>query len=176
MLEDEEIMRNGEEPVPAQEPSEAAAADVPAPQEALPGESGTPAPDNAGFQRHIEEQLREIRQYDPSIRTVQDLTRLDRSDRLFDEVQNHAHTFAEAYRFVYADRIAEARLRRSLQRAAQRARSADQGKAHMRATGAVGTGEAAVPAQVEKNIRAIMPKATAKEIRDFYRKYARETG
>lgn len=127
------------------------------------------------FQRQVEEELREIRQYDPSIRTAKDLLRLDRRDRFFEEVTNHRHTFAEAYRFVYADRIAEAKLRSSMQQAAHRARSADQDKAHMRATGVVGTGEAAVPAQVERNIRAIMPKATAKEIRAFYQKYARQT-
>ena len=83
----------------------------------------------------------------------------------------HRHSFLEAYRFVYADKIAEEKARRE----AQRVRNSELGKKHLRATTAAGTGGVAVPPEVEKNIRAIMPKATAKEIRAFYQRYAKST-
>lgn len=169
MFEDEEEMKT------AAEPEDTALPEVGTPEPEPGDESAPEQADDAAFLRRVEEELREIRQYDPSVRTAQDLLRLDRREQFLDEVTNHRHTFAEAYKFVYADKIAEAKLRGSLRQAAQRTRDAERGKAHMRATSAVGTGETAIPAAVERNIRAIMPKATAKEIRAFYRKYARET-
>lgn len=148
---------------------------VPPEEEAIPEREAppaeTPRPDGS-FPARVEEELRQIRQYDPSIRTPADLLRLDRREAFLREVIRHRHTFLEAYRFVYADRIAEQKARQ----AAQRARNSDLGKAHMRATTAAGSGGVTVPPEVEKNILAIMPKATPQQIRAFYRRYAKSTG
>lgn len=125
-----------------------------------------------GFMRQVESELAEIRKYDPNIREVKDLLTMDRKDAFLDAVRNHGYGYLDAYRFVYADRIAG----RSARQEAQRTINNERSKNHLRASGAKGTGDVAVPAAVERNIRALMPKASAKEIREYYRRDAKRFG
>ena len=140
-----------------------------------PEEPAEPPAEEESFDAKVEAELAEIRKYDPSIRTPLDLLKLDRREAFLREVVRHRHSFLEAYRFVYADKIAEEKIRAAARQAAQRTRNSELGKAHMRATTAAGNGGVTVPAEVERNIRAILPQATTKEIRAFYRRYARQT-
>lgn len=135
-------------------------------------EEESPAPEAGSFDAQVEAELQEIRRYDPTIRTPADLLRLDRREAFLNEVIRHRHSFLEAYRYVYADKIAEEKIRQAERQAAQRTRNSELGKAHMRATTAAGTGGVTVPAEVEKNIRAILPRATKQQIRAFYQRYA----
>ena len=135
-----------------------------------------PQPDTDAFMRQVAAEIAEIQKYDPTVKGPEDFQKLDRAEEFFDAVTNHGHTFAEAYRYVYADRIAEQKAQQAARQAAQRTRNNDRSKAHLRATGAAGSGDVTVPAAVERNIRAIMPRATAKEIKAYYQKYYKQTG
>ncbi len=158
---EEERAVPAEEPGPVPEAPAEPAAEAPA-QEAVPSvEDGR----EAALRARFEEDMRELRRIAPEIRSPADILRLDRRDAILDEVRNHNHTFSEAYRFVYADRLAEGRAREAARRA--------QNKAHLRPTGTAGTGDVTVPAAVERNIRAILPKAAAKDIRAYYQKDAK---
>lgn len=141
-----------------------------------PAPTAPQEPDQQAFFRQVAQEMREIQQYDPDIRTPKDFQKLDRAEAFFDAVRNHNFSFIDAYRYVYADKIADAKARQAAQQAAQRARNNDRSKAHMRQTGSAGSGSVTVPAQVERNIRVLMPKATGKEIREYYQKYQKETG
>jgi len=154
----------------------AVAAEVARQQPRQPAQERPRQADEDAFLEQVAAEIREIQQYAPEIRSPRDFVKLDRAEAFFDAVRNHGHSFAEAYRFVYADRIAEERIRRAERQAAQRTRNSELGKAHMRATTAAGTGGVTVPAAVERNIRAIMPKATEKQIQEFYQKYEKQTG
>lgn len=152
--------------VTEQEPAEPGPAPAePAAEEPAPVQETADDARQAAMRARFEEDMRELRRIAPEIRSPADIMRLDRADELLDEVKNHNHTLAEAYRFVYADRLAEGRAREAARRA--------QNKAHLRPVSTQGTGGVTVPAAVERNIRAIMPKATAKDIRAFYQKDAR---
>lgn len=134
-----------------------------------------PQEDQKAFMRQVAAEIREIQQYEPEIKTPADFGKLDRAEAFFDAVRNHGHSFIDAYKFVYADKIADTRARQAAAQAAQRTRNNDRSKSHLRQTGSAGSGDVAVPAAVERNIRAIMPKASAKEIRAYYQKYSKET-
>ena len=168
----EETEAGADDPEPGEEGGQPSAE---SPGREAPAATGNDR-DRSGFFRRLRDEMEEIRRYDASIRTASDLLTLDRFDEFRDEVVNHGHTFLEAYRYVYADRIAEEKAQKAARQAAQRTRNNDRGKEHMRRTGAVGTGDVTVPPEVEKNIRAVMPRATAAEIREYYRKYDRQTG
>ena len=123
------------------------------------------------FQAQVERELEEIRQYDPSVQSVADLRCLDRADAFMDAVQNHGHSFIDAYKFVYADRIAEEKAKTAAAAAAQKARNSAAGKEHLRGTGSRGAGDVAIPENVMRNIRRMMPNASEKEIREAYQKH-----
>lgn len=142
-------------PAPAQEP--AAAPESP--------------DDRARFQMQVDAELAEIRKYDPNVKTVADLRRLDRAEEFMDAVTNHGHSFLDAYKFVYADRIAEEKVKRAAAAAAQKARNSAAGKDHLRGTGVRGAGDVAIPENVMRNIRRMMPKASEKEIREAYNRH-----
>ena len=134
-----------------------------------PAPAAPPAQDDGAFQRQVEAELAEIRKYDPSIRSVEDRRALDRAEAFTEQVTKHGHTFLEAYRIAYADRIAEGQARA----AAQRTRNAARSKDHMKPTTARGAGDIPVPEEVMRNYRRMMPKATDEQIRKAYQKYAR---
>lgn len=124
--------------------------------------------DRTLFQMQVEAELEEIRQYDPSVQTVADLRRLDRADAFLDAVQNHGHSFIDAYKFVYADKIAEAKAKTAAAAAAQKARNSAAGKEHLRGTGSRGAGDVAVPAGEMAKARRLLPNMTDDEIRKAY--------
>lgn len=124
--------------------------------------------DRTQFQMQVDAELAEIRKYDPNVQTVADLRRLDRADAFMDAVQNHGHSFIDAYKFVYADRIAEAKAKTAAAAAAQKARNSAAGKEHLRGTGSRGAGDVAVPAGEMAKARRLLPNMTDDEIRKAY--------
>lgn len=137
-----------------------------APPEASDGEDA-----GAAFREQVEAELEEIRKYDPSVKTVADLRRLDRADAFMEAVTQHNHSFIDAYKFVYADKIAEAKAKSAAAAAAQKARNSAAGKDHLRGTGARGAGDVTIPDNVMKKIRRMLPGASDKEIREAYSRH-----
>ena len=137
-----------------------------APQQTPDGEDAA-----AAFQMQVDAELEEIRKYDPSVKTVADLRRLDRAEAFMEAVTQHNHSFIDAYKFVYADRIAEEKAKTAAAAAAQKARNSAAGKEHLRGTGARGAGDVTIPENVMRNIRRMMPNASEKEIREAYQKH-----
>ena len=131
-----------------------------------------PTGQDPAFMQQVAAELAEIRKYDPNVKEVKDLLSLDRKDAFLDAVNNHGYGYLDAYRFVYADRIAERGARQEAQRNINNIRS----KSHLQSSGAKGAGDVQIPAAVERNIRALMPNATPKEIREFYRRDAKRFG
>lgn len=130
----------------------------------------TPTADDAAFRQQVETELAEIRKYDPSIQSVEDLRNLDRAEEFARQVTEHGHTFLDAYRIAYADRISQ----QAAAAAAQRTRNAERSKAHLKPTSARGAGDVPVPEGVKRNFRRMNPKMTDEEIRKAYQKYARK--
>ena len=134
-----------------------------------PTQTQQPADDTA-FRQQVETELTEIRKYDPNIRSVEDLLKLDRAEEFQRQVTQHSHSFLDAYRITYADRITQ----QTAAAAAQRTRNAERSKAHMRPTSTRGGGDIPVPDDVARNYRRLMPNATDEEIRKAYQKYAKK--
>ena len=132
-----------------------------------------PEPAGDDFARQVEAELAEIRKYDPSIRSVEDLRALDRAEAFAKEVTEHRHTFLEAYRITYADRIAAEQTRKASAAAAQSARNSAASKAHMKPVNARGAVEATVPKSFMDRAAALMPKSTPAQRREYYQKYAK---
>lgn len=128
------------------------------------------------FQAQVEAELAEIRKYDPSIQTIQDFRNLDRAEAFFSEIREHNHSFVEAYRIAYADKIAAASAKKAAAASAQRTLNNARSKDHMRPAGARGAGDVAVPADVLQHFRALGIKASNEEIRQYYQKFMKRTG
>lgn len=123
-----------------------------------------PADAQAAFQVQVAEELAQIREYDPSVRSVSDLKELDRAEAFMDAVTNHGHSFIDAYKFVYADRIAAKEAAAKAQRTADHARSKD----HLQSSAPRGNGDLPVPPEVMSMYRRLNPKVSADEIRRHY--------
>lgn len=126
-----------------------------------------------GFEAAMQAEMAEIARYDPEIKTPEDLLKLDRFQQFRDQVQNHGHSFLEAYRFVYADKIAETQADQAARAAAQRTKNSIRSKDHLRPAGAKGEGGELpqVPADVFRTYKAMMPGMSAEDIARDYAKY-----
>lgn len=136
-----------------------------------------PAPEaeDAGFAAAVQAELAEIARYDPDIKTPEDLLKLDRFAQFASEVKDHRHSYLEAYRITYADKIAEAQAGQAARAAAQRTQNSINSKAHLRPVGAKGEGGELprVPDEVYRTYKAMMPGMTSEEIARDYAKYLR---
>ncbi len=141
-------------------------------QTAAPEAPADPAQD-AVFQQQVEAELAEIRKYDPNVQTVEDLLALDRAELFQKEVAEHNHSFLEAYRITYADRIAQERADQAARAAAQKARNSARSKDHLRPDGARGAGDVAVPPDTMRYYRSLMPDMSDDDIRRDYNHYAK---
>ena len=141
-----------------------------------PAPEPEPPETDPAFQAQVEAELAEIRKYDPSIQTIQDFRNLDRAEAFFSEIREHNHSFVEAYRIAYADKIAAASAKKAAAASAQRTLNNARSKDHMRPAGARGAGDVAVPADVLQHFRALGIKATNEEIRQYYQKFMKRSG
>lgn len=126
-----------------------------------------PATDAAAqeaFQAQVETELAAIRQFDPGINSVADLMKLERAGDIYREVTEHGHNFEDAYRFVYADKIASAKAATAAAAQAQRVRNGERGKEHLKPFGSRGAGSPPVTAEEAAAYRAVMPGMTDEQI------------
>lgn len=122
-------------------------------------------PAQSEFVTQVAEELAEIHKLDPAIQTMNDLRKLERFEEFQDAVVNHNMSFLQAYRFVHADKLAQAQAQKAAAAQAQRLRNSTSGRDHMRPVNARGSGAVPVSAEKAAAYRAVMPNMTNEEIR-----------
>ena len=122
---------------------------------------------NEEFEKQVEKELAEIRKYDPTIKSIRDFAGMDRAEEFFSEVADHNHSYEEAYRIVYADKIAEAKAKSEKQRAMNGIRSKD----HLQSSGTRGAGTPDIPTDTMEYYRRFNPHATEEQIRKHYQNF-----
>ena len=122
-------------------------------------------PAQSEFVTQVAEELAEIHKLDPAIQTMDDLRKLERFEEFQDAVVNHNMNFLQAYRFVHADKLAQAQAQKAAAAQAQRLRNSTSGRDHMRPVNSRGSGAVPVSAEKAAAYRAVMPNMTNEEIR-----------
>lgn len=117
----------------------------------------------------IDSQMREIQMISPEIKTMEDLSKLDNFDKLYDMV-GKGYELADAYKVLNYDRLTA----KAAEAAKQQALNSIGGKNHLQPVTLRGQGAVPVPADVAAEYRALMPEATDAEIQAHYNKYARK--
>lgn len=111
----------------------------------------------------VDEQLRQIRAIDPTVKELGDLAKLDTYPKLYDMVKR-GYSILDAYRLANYDTLT--------QRAAEASRKAAinsvQSKQHLKATESRGGGAIPVPDSVLEEYRVLNPGATKEEIQKHY--------
>lgn len=118
------------------------------------------------FLRRTEAELEQIRAYDPSVQSLEDLPRLSRAAEFYAEVKA-GKSYLEAYETVYRDEIEAKRTAAVRQETINRQR----GKEHLSATPQRGSGAPAVPAEEARLYRQLMPGISEEEIRRHYARF-----
>lgn len=114
----------------------------------------------AEFDRKVEEELEMIREYDPSIKSIADLSKMDNFDAFKANVAN-------------GDNYITAYLRSH--KGKSRAGARDSGKSHLKSTSTRGgSGSGSIPESVYAEYLMFNPDATRKEIREHYLRHHRE--
>lgn len=118
----------------------------------------------------VDEQLRQIRAIDPTVKELGDLAKLDTYPKLYDMVKR-GYSILDAYRLANYDTLA--------QRAAEASRKAAinsvQSKQHLKATESRGGGAIPVPDSVLEEYRVLNPGATKEEIQKHYQSYMKNS-
>lgn len=117
----------------------------------------------------IDSQMREIQMISPEIKSMEDLSKLDNFDKLYDMV-GKGYELADAYKVLNYDRLTA----KAAESAKQQALNSIGGKNHLQPVTPRGQGAVPVPADVVAEYRALMPEATDAEIQAHYNKYARK--
>lgn len=114
----------------------------------------------AEFDRKVEEELEMIREYDPSIKSIADLSNMDNFDAFKANVAS-------------GDNYITAYLRSH--KGKSRAGARDSGKSHLKSTSTRGgSGSGSIPESVYAEYLMFNPDATRKEIREHYLRHHRE--
>ena len=117
----------------------------------------------------IDSQMREIQMISPEIKSMEDLSKLDNFDKLYDMV-GRGYELADAYKVLNYDRLTA----KTAEAAKQKTLNSIGGKDHLQPAAPRGQGAVPVPAEVAAEYRALMPDATDAEIQAHYNKYARK--
>lgn len=115
----------------------------------------------------IDDQIKQINALDPSIKTQEDLIKMERGDEFYKYVVKHKLSFVEAFKLVNQDKLTEAKTAAEKQRAINLANSKD----HLSRKKQRGSGSASVPADEMRMYRTLMPGATDAEIQAHYNSY-----
>lgn len=114
-----------------------------------------------GFIERVSDELSEIREYDPRIKTVSDFASM-KNFAQFREYVSKGLTYSEAYKLANYGDITETLKRRQ---------APVSGRSHLTRTPMRGGGEYDVPQSVMEYYRAMNPGATDSEIRRSWNKY-----
>ena len=119
------------------------------------------------LQSKIEAQIKEIHEMDPSINSVEDLTKMENYQGFYDLVKTSGMNFVQAYKILNFDKLTSSRATAARQAALNNQR----GKSHLTGTAAArGAGNRSVPADEMAMFRTFNPTATEQQILDYYNK------
>lgn len=121
--------------------------------------------DPEGMKKHIDGELEKIRRWDPSIRDLEQISSSDRFEEIYEKVKR-GYSLADAFYVVHGERL----QKQAADRAEQALRNRLKSKEHLEKTGSRGSSETAVPQEIMREFRRILPKADREEIRKFYRR------
>lgn len=117
----------------------------------------------------IDEQIREISQLDPSIKSLEDLPKMPNYARFY-ELVKVGNTLTDAFRLANFEALTQSAAAGARQAAVNAARS----KEHLEQTRTRGRGGVSVPAEVKEQYRFFNPGATDEEIQQHYQKNHKE--
>lgn len=118
---------------------------------------------------HIEEEIKAIGKYDPTIKSVDDLLALDSYGAIYEKVQK-GYALSDAYILANHEKI----MQDTANKTKQAALNSANGKNHMTPTSSRGEGAVSVPNDIKDSYRMFNPTATDAEISKHYNKYLRK--
>lgn len=119
----------------------------------------------------IDEQMKEIGQLDPSIKSIEDFQKMENYQDFYNYVQKGL-TFLEAFKLANFDAYQQA----TAKRAKRAAINATKGTEHLVATAQRGAGAVTVPADIKAEYRQFNPDLTDAEIEKHYNNYLKQKG
>ncbi|MGN1120726.1 MAG: hypothetical protein ACI4RV_00080 [Eubacteriales bacterium] len=122
--------------------------------------------DEARAKAKVDEQIREIGKLDSSVKSLEDLTKMENYEAFYDLVKK-GNTLLDAYKIVTYEKRAE----RAASMAKQSAINAEVSKEHLTKTGTRGAGAVTVPAEVREQYKLFNPDATDAEIEAHYNRF-----
>lgn len=117
----------------------------------------------------IDSQMKEISRISPEIKSMDDLSKLDNFQQLYEMVAK-GYQLADAYKVLNYDNLRT----KTIEAAKQKALNEIGGKSHLQQSVARGTGSVPVPSDVAAEYRMLVPNATDEEIQAHYNKYIRK--
>lgn len=118
----------------------------------------------------VEEQLREVQEMDPSIKSLQDLSKMETYPKLYEMVKK-GYSIADAYKLANYDTLTT----RAAAASRQAAVNAVQSKQHLNKIKHRGDGAVSVPDSVLEEYRVLNPGATKEDIQKHYQSYIKNT-
>lgn len=118
----------------------------------------------------VDEQLRQIRAIDPTVKELGDLAKLDTYPKLYDMVKR-GYSILDAYRLANYDTLTQ----RDAEASRKAAINSVQSKQHLKATESRGGGAIPVPDSVLEEYRVLNPGATKEEIQKHYQSYMKNS-
>lgn len=120
-------------------------------------------------QAQIDAEIAQIGKLDPSIKSVEDLLKMDTAQDFYRLVKA-GNSFYDAYRLANWDKI----TRKQTAAAQRQAQTQAASKSHLRATATRGAAPAEVPKDELEMFKMLNPDATREEINDYYNKYLKQ--
>ena len=117
----------------------------------------------------LDEQVKEIGQLDPSIKSLEDLAKMPTYQRFYELVQR-GNNLVDAFRLANFDALTQSAAAGARQAAVNAARS----KEHLEQTRSRGKGGISVPPEVKEQYRFLNPGITDEEIQQHYQKNHKE--
>ena len=117
------------------------------------------------FKGIVEESLKEIQTYDPTIKSLQDLHDSEHGAEIEDKIQK-GYSISDAWKLVNLDVISQKKAAAAKIETANNVRS----KEHLNKSTSRGQGAVTVPKNVIDNYKKLIPKATMEQIQKHYEK------
>lgn len=117
----------------------------------------------------IDAQIKRIGQIDPSIKSLEDITKADNYSVIYGYVKK-GNTIEDAFKLANYDKLVENQAKAAKQAALNLASS----KEHLQSTKAVGKGSKSVPKDEMKMFKLFNPNASDKEIQEYFNRYDKE--
>lgn len=121
--------------------------------------------------QRVEAQIKEIAGLDPSIKSINDLTKMESYPKFYEMVKA-GYSLSDAFKLVNFDRL----TKHAADGARQAARNSVKSKQHLGRTAGRGKGSVSVPESVKETYRMMMPDITDAEIHKHFQVYKSKKG